>query len=194
MRKGIVILMLAMLVLTIDVARPQDNALEYKSPFMRVELARDQPAIVALAVDSLGKNKLNLNALRPPGKREEVYEVHQVASKYEYRPSGDSSRHRRVGLSSFLTDKFTLRSHFAGGIPPPPLVLNFNSYLNHATLLGHSNKDGSVVLPALLNLPDHGTFRITSSPSEGLVLGYDALRHSESPSPNSPRLHRKATM
>jgi hypothetical protein len=186
MRKGIVILMLAMLVLTIDVARPQDNALEYKSPFMRVELARDQPAIVALAVDSLGKNKLNLNALRPPGKREEVYEVHQVASKYEYRPSGALVTTPPGWTFEFSDRQIHLRSHFAGGVPPPPLVLNFNSYLNHATLLGHSNKDGSVVLPALLNLPDHGTFRITSSPSEGLVLGYDALRHAEAPSPNKP--------
>jgi hypothetical protein len=79
-----------------------------------------------------------------------------------------------------------LRSHFAGGNPPPPLVLNFNPYLNHATLLGLINDDGSVRLPALLHLPDQGTFRITSSPAQGLALGYDALRHADNPSPSKP--------
>jgi hypothetical protein len=79
-----------------------------------------------------------------------------------------------------------LRSHFAGGNPPPLLTLNFISYLNHTTLLGHINDDGSVRLPALLHLPDHGTFRITSSPAKGLALGYDAFRHAENPSPSRP--------
>ena len=55
-------------------------------------------------------------------------------------------------------------------------MLNFNPHLNHATLLGLINEDGSVRLPALLHLPDLGTFRVTSS--AGLALGYDALRYS----------------
>ena len=38
------------------------------------------------------------------------------------------------------------------------------------------NDDGSVRLPALLHLPDHGTFRITSIAGKGLALGYDAQR------------------
>jgi hypothetical protein len=56
-------------------------------------------------------------------------------------------------------------------------VLNFNPHLNHATLLGLINDDSSVQLPALLHLPDLGTFRITSSTGRRLALGYDALRY-----------------
>jgi hypothetical protein len=56
------------------------------------------------------------------------------------------------------------------------LVLNFDAGINHATLLGLINDDGSVRLPALLHLPDHGTFRITSHAGQGLALGYDARR------------------
>ena len=41
------------------------------------------------------------------------------------------------------------------------------------------NDDGSVRLPALLHLPDQGTFRITSSVGAGLALGYDAFRYPE---------------
>jgi hypothetical protein len=38
------------------------------------------------------------------------------------------------------------------------------------------NSDGSVRLPALLHLPDLGTFRILCASTPGLSLGYDALR------------------
>ena len=37
-------------------------------------------------------------------------------------------------------------------------------------------EDGSVRLPAVLHLPDEGTFRITSHAAQGLALGYDAKR------------------
>jgi hypothetical protein len=185
MGKRVVILIPALLVFVSAVASPQNNPRQYQSAFLRVELAPDQPAFVALAVDSLGKNKLSENALRPPA-RPGTYELHRVGSTFEYRPSGVPTGKPPEWTFEFCARQVHLRSHFAGGNPPPPLVLNFNSYLNHATLLGHINGDGSVRLPALLNLPDHGTFRITSSPAKGLALGYDALWHDEDPSPSRP--------
>jgi hypothetical protein len=186
MRKRVVILIPALIALAPGVARTQNNTLKYQSAFMRVELAQDQPAFMALAVDSLGKNKLSVSALRPPARPEGTYELNHVGSKYEYRASGTPTRTPAGWTFEFSAREMHLRSHFAGGNPPPPLVLNFNSYLNHATLLGYINDDGSVRLPALLNLPDQGTFRINSSPEKGLTLGYDALRHAEAPSPNKP--------
>jgi Bacterial alpha-L-rhamnosidase 6 hairpin glycosidase domain len=186
MRKRFVIFIFAVVVLALGVARTQTNTLQYESAFMRVELAPDRPAFVALAVDSLGKNKLSVSALRPPARPEGMYQLSHAGSKYEYRPSGTPTRTPAQWTFEFSDRQIRLHSHFAGGNPPPPFVLSFNSYLNHVTLLGHINNDGSVRLPALLHLPDLGTFRITAIPSEGLTLGYDALRHSESPSPNSP--------
>ena len=186
MRKRLVILMPALFAFALGVARPQNNTLQYQSAFMRVELAQDQPAFVALTVDSLGKNKLRLSALRPPARPEGTYELHRAGSTFEYRPSGTRTPTPPGWTFEFSARQMHLRSHFAGGNPPPPLVLNFNSYLNHATLLGFINDDGSVRLPALLHLPDQGTFRITSSPAKGMALGYDALRHSEDPSPSRP--------
>jgi hypothetical protein len=144
------------------------------------------PAFVALAVDSLGKNKLSLSALRPPARPAETYHLKHAGATYEYRPSGAPSRTTPGWTFEFSARQMHLRSHFAGGNPPPPVVLSFNSYLNHATLLGHINDDGGVRLPALLHLPDQGTFRINASPANGLTLGSDALRHSESPSPGRP--------
>jgi hypothetical protein len=177
MRKRIVILVPALFAFALGVARPQTNPLQYQSAFMRVELAQDQPAFVALAVDSLGKNKLSVSALRPPATPEGTYELHRVGSTFEYRPTATGTQTPPGWTFEFSARQMHLRSHFAGGNPPPPLVLNFNSYLNHATLLGLINDDGSVRLPALLHLPDQGSFRITSGPAKGLALGYDALRH-----------------
>jgi hypothetical protein len=186
MHKRMVILFVALMALTKDAARSQDAVRQYQSPYLRIELAADQPALTALAVDSLGKNKLNLNALRPPSSPEGAYELYHVGSTFEYRLKGTPVRTPAVWAFVFSDRGVQLRTHFASSSPPPPLVLNFNSYLNHATLLGHSNGDGSVRLPALLNLPDHGTFRITSNSTQDSALGYDALRHAEAPSPSQP--------
>ncbi len=185
MNKWIIPFLFALFVPLTVTAHPLDNPLQYQSAFMRVELAPDQPALVSLAVDSLGKNKLSVNALRPPAQAATTYEMRRVGAAFEYRRSGASPGTLPVWTFDFSAGQIHLRSHFAGG-NPPPLVLNFDSFLNHATLLGLVNDDGSVRLPALLHLPDQGTFRITSSPAKGLALGYDALRHAENPSPSKP--------
>jgi hypothetical protein len=143
---------------------------------MRIELASDQPAFKALAVDSLGKNKLRLNPLRPAGTPDKKYQLRREGSKFEYRLVGAPTSAPAAWTFDFSTKQIRLHSFFSPGNPPPALVLNFNSFVNHATLLGLMNDDGSVRLPALLHLPDQGTFRITSSTGKGLALGYDAQR------------------
>ena len=50
----------ALLALSMAAAKDPRTAPQYQSSFLRVELAPDQPAFAALAVDSLGKNKLGL--------------------------------------------------------------------------------------------------------------------------------------
>jgi hypothetical protein len=166
----------ALVLPTIGVARPAGTNLQYQSAFLRVEVAPDQPALAALAVDSLGKSKLSVNPLRPPAKAERSYRLQRVGNAFEYRLSGASSDSTPTWIFEFSARRIRLHSHFDEGTPPPPLILNFNSRLNHATLLGHTNADGSVPLPALLHLPDLGTFRIACTPGARVSLGYDALR------------------
>ena len=60
--------------------------------------------------------------------------------------------------------------------PPEPVELEFDPHLCHATLLGQIDPDGGVRLPALLHLPDQGTFRIAATDWKGEALGYDARR------------------
>jgi len=166
------------LAVTALAAQPS-GPLRYQSAYIRVEMAADQPSFLALTVDSLGKGKLNANPLRAPAKAETAYQVRQAGSSFEYRASGASASAPPVWTFQFSPRQIHLRAHFNAGNPPPPLVLNFNPHLNHATLLGVMNDDGTMRLPALLHLPDLGTFRITSSAGRGLALGYDAFRYDD---------------
>ena len=179
MLKRLVVLMPAFFLIALAAGKEPNSALEYQSPFLRVELAHDQPAFATLAVDSLGKSKLSLNTLRPPARAGNKYKVSRLASRFEYRPAGAPSGARPAWTFEFSARGVHLRSSYFVEDPPPPLTLDFNPHINHATLLGLMNDDGSVRLPALLHLPDQGTFRITSSAGPGLALGYDALRFPE---------------
>ena len=166
----------ALMALSLAAAQEPVSAPQYQSPFLRVELEPDQPAFAALAVDSLGKNKLSLSPLRHPGAPRTKYELRRDGFKFEYRAAGAPAGAPAAWTFEFSAKQIRLHSSFSPGNPPPPLVLNFNSFDDHPTLLGLMNDDGSVRLPALLHLPDHGTFRITSSQGNGLALGYDAQR------------------
>lgn len=179
MLKRLVALIPAFFTLALVAGEKPASPPPYQSAYMRVELAQDQPVFTALAVDSLGKNKLSLNSLRAPARHGSSYSLSRIGSKYEYRALGAPSGSPPAWTFEFSAQSIHLRSSFSGKNPPPSLVLTFNPHVNHATLLGLMNGDGSVRLPALLHLPDQGTFRITSSGGQGLALGYDALRYRE---------------
>jgi len=169
--------LLTAVLLSVGVVTPAQTRLQYQSAFLRVEVAPDQPALVALAVDSLGKSKLSVNPLRPPGKEERAYQLLRGGDRFEYRVPGETVDAPVAWTFDFSPRQIHLRSRFAEGNPPPPITLNFDSRINHATLLGLINADGSVRLPALLHLPDLGTFRIAGTPGKGQALGYDAYRN-----------------
>lgn len=173
-------LILAFLTLRAAIAKPPVPALQYHSAFIRVELAPDQPAFTTLAVDSLGHKKLSANSLRPLTKPENKYEVRRAGQRIEYRLAGSPPSAPPVWVFEFSTRRIRLASTYSPQFHPPPLVLNFNSHVSHATLLGFMNDNGSVRLPALLHLPDLGTFRITTRACRGLALGYEAARYRQS--------------
>lgn len=175
----------AILLTAVSLAAQSTQAPGYQSAFMRVALAPDQPGFTAFALDSLGKGKLSVNALRSPAPSTTAYNLREVNSTFEYRPA--SAAATPVWSFAFSARHIHLRSAYANGIAPPPLVLEFDPYFNHATLLGIINDDRSVRLPALLHLPDLGTFRITSSTRGVPALGYDAQRiHGHGAPPESP--------
>ena len=168
-----------LLMLTWGVAKEPGIRPQYQSAFMRVELAAHQPAFVALAVDSLGQRKLSANPLRPPDTTRTKYEITRVGPKIEYRPVGAPASEPPAWTFEFSQKEIHLTSIYSAKSPPPLLLLNINVNISRATLLGLMDDDASVRLPALLHLPDQGTFRITSSEEKGLALGYDAWRYTQ---------------
>ncbi len=175
MLRPLAFLILILLIPLLGSAQEPVDSPQFKSLFMRVELAADQPAFTALTVDSLGLNKFGSNPLRPPAHPGKPYELRRFGRRFEYRPAGAPPGPPAWSFE-FSERQIRLHSSYTLKSPPPPLILNFNTFVNHATLLGLMNDDGTVRLPALLHLPDHGTFRITSGAGNRPALGYDAQR------------------
>ena len=167
---------LNLLIFNTALAQTPGGALKYRSGFLEVEVSPDQPAFVSIALDSLGKSKLGPNPLRAPEPSAKAYLVARQGSKFTYRARSASLGQPPAWTFEFSPRKIQLRSVYSALNPPSPLTLNFNTHLNHATLLGLINDDGSVRLPALLHLPDQGTLRITLSGPKEIALGYDAQR------------------
>ncbi len=166
----------ALLLCSLAAAKDPAAAPEFHSPYLNVQLAPHQPAFAALAVDSLGKNKFGFCPLRQPEPATRKYVLRRVGAKFEYHVEGAPSNTPPAWTFEFSAKQIRLHSSFSVANPPEPLLLDFNSYDIHPTLLGLMNDDGSVRLPALLHVPDQGTFRITSSSGKELALGYDAKR------------------
>ena len=178
MLKRLELLISVLFIFTLGMANEPVQAPQFQSSFLRVELAPNQPAFTVLAVDSLGKKKLNRNPLRAPAAPSKSYEVRQVGKRFEYRPAGQPAS-APVWSFQFSDKQVQLRSTYSAGNPPPPLLLDINPHVSRGTLLGLFNDDGTIRLPAVLHLPNLGTFRITATQGEGLALGYDALRHKD---------------
>ena len=162
---------------------------EHRSPHLRVVLSADRPGFTELAVDSLGKGKLDTNLMLPAAAPAVSYAVVRNGDAVEYRARGAEGP---AAWSFRLSDRaIVIRTVYSKAYPPQPLVLNFNPIACHATLLGLFDDEGGIRFPALLHLPDHGTFRITSTVTEPNALGYDASR---SPYPDYVRVTFPAAM
>jgi len=151
------------------------ESLNYKSLFLRAEFAPDQPLLTALAVDSLGKGKLSGNVLLAPTAATSTFETQREGQKVEYWQAGAARTDRPEWAFDTSARQMRFESSYSGKRPVAALVMDFDLDLCHATLLGLMNDDGSVRLPALLHLPDHGTFRITSNATSGLSVGYELV-------------------
>jgi hypothetical protein len=144
MLKRIICIMPVVLMCAPGVANEPAGASSYQSAFLHVEWATDQPALVALDVDSLGKRKLSANSLRPPVTTREQYGMRRVGRKIEYRAAGAPPSEPPAWSFEFSPQQMRLTSFYsANNPPPPPLVWNFSPRVSRATLLGLMNDDGS---------------------------------------------------
>ena len=159
-----------------DTTQDTEPKLEYRSRFLRVQMAANQPCIAVLAVDSLGHNHLDSNVMLPLPPVGRGYSASCTGSTVEYRlpeAKGDPA-----WSFNFSEAGIVIRSTYSAGNRYEPVVLNFDSIGSHATLLGLVDDEGAISLPALLHFPARGTIRITTS-APNVSLGYDASRRTE---------------
>jgi len=162
---------------------PQEKPFAFQSPFYAVELAPTGPALARLSVDSLGQGKLAPSPvlwekehptgqarLQANGPREAIYSLPDA-----------SGRPAPAWEFVFEDRALTVRSRHVEGRTLAPLRLTFRQRTNHTTLLGLV-KPGELktALPAVLHLPDMGSFRITCN-RPGQKLDYDARRYVQTP-------------
>ena len=149
-------------------ASAADDDRRHESRYLKVELAADAPAFTTLSVDSLGTGKLSINPVLAGAAAETGYRLRRRGDILDY-----LADERPVWSFQFAERSLRVRSQYQGKAQPP-LVVEFDPHICHATLLGIIEADGRVRLPALLHLPDLGTFRISSS--RPVTLGYEAIR------------------
>jgi hypothetical protein len=149
--------------------------LGFRTAMYRVEMASDQPGFVAFAVDSLGTKKLDENMMLPLAKASQSYKVYREhqAINYSLAEKEDSP----VWTFEFGEQGFVIRSTPSPTLSLQPLVLSF-ALESHATLLGLFSAFGTIHFPAILHIPHHGTFCITTA-AERVSLGYDAVNSDE---------------
>jgi len=150
-------------------AAAKDDGSAYKSDYFAAAFHRSSPAFTWFSVDSLGHGRLSLNNVLKAGQPRGPFALQNGApGHFRYVAKKD-----KPVWNITLTDKgMTLESHDVEGAPPRPFTLTVDQKKNHATLLGLMNPDGSVPLPAILHLPDQGTWRISSTRPGS--LGYHA--------------------
>jgi hypothetical protein len=159
-------------------AAQNEKPFAFRSNFYAVQLAPTGPALAQLSVDSLGQGKLAPSPL--------LWERKQPTGQARLQAKGSrkaiytlpAAGGRPVPAWEFIFEDraLTVRSRYVEGRKVEPLVLTFRQKVNHATLLGLV-KPGELKtgLPAVLHLPDMGSFRITCN-GPGRKLDYDARR------------------
>ena len=158
-------------------APPVPVSADFTSPSLAVGLMPDRPAFAWFDVDSLGKGRLTGNVvmhrLLPPADHAMRLET-LGKGRYAYRPADGGDATWEVTLAE---GTITLISHHAEATSPFTLVID--QKVNHATLLATLTDAYCVVqTPAVLHLPDRGTFAVTSSDPKS-TLSYTTKRNGD---------------
>jgi hypothetical protein len=151
------------------------RSFEYASNLYKIQIVDTAPFIKYFSVDALGGHLLEHNpVLWNKSVEKGVYKLHKVSdTKVEiYRPG---TKGIAVWVFNFEEGKFTLTSNYIKDNMDKGMEFRFDKGENHATLLGMMTGKNKTRLPAILHLPDMGTFRLTADKS-GAVVDYDASR------------------
>ncbi len=147
---------------------------EYASAYYKIQLVDSVPFIRNFSVDGLGKGKLDCNPIR--------WNITSHSQKYMLRRISDSKVQILLQATgkpqwqlSFEEKQFKVTSYFRDDTTMQGLEFRFDKRRNHATLLGLMAGKRKTRLPAVLHLPDMGSFQIRAD-NPGVIIDYDASR------------------
>lgn len=155
---------------------PAGQAARVTTDYIDAQISLDYPGIVGLSVDSLGKERFPLVTMKPPVQPWRLVKVERKSSRLEYRSPGAAPSEPPRWVIDVKAKTIRLKSRWSADDPPEPFILDADTGVNHVTLLGLLETNGSVRLPALMHFPDQGTFRISASLEYPDPLGYETTR------------------
>ena len=148
---------------------------EYASGFYKIQLTDTVPFVKYFSVDALGNAQLAHNPV--------LWTKSTSALEYELRKISDTEvqicRKGASGIAAwqfkFEERKFMITSNFRKDSASKGIDFRFDKHENHTTLLGLMSAKKKMMLPAVLHLPDMGTFRVETN-LPGITIDYDASR------------------
>ena len=171
------LLLLIILGTTLSAAEKEKN-FEYTSVYYSIQLVDKAPFVKSFSVDALGKKMVTKNIIKWKEPLETSdFELWKISdSEAEIRRKGNISG--VVWTFKFEKEKFIFTSTYHDQDTTKGISFIFDKHENHATLLGLMSEKNKTRLPAVLHLPDMGTFQIAADqPSE---VNYDANRKNKS--------------
>ena len=135
------------------------GSFEYASAYYKIQLTDSAPFIRYFSVDALGNSKLDHNPIRWKTPEQLVeYELRKISgSEVKICRKGSGKPH---WLIKFEEQQFKVTSYYRNDTTGQGLEFRFDKRKNHATLLGLMEGKRKTRLPAVLHLPDMGTFQI----------------------------------
>lgn len=151
------------------------NSFEYSSDFYTIQLVDTLPFVKVFSVDAQGNSKLGNNPVQwKPSPDEGNYELHKISgSQIDIYKKGTTAT--ACWQFKFDEKQFTVTSKYIDENANKGLDFRFDKKKNHTTLLGVMVRKNMTRLPALLHLPDMGTFRIEADKPD-VTVEYDASR------------------
>lgn len=145
---------------------------EYSSKFYKIQLSDSAPFVKYFSVDALGNSELSQNTVQWKKIHAKVeFELCKVSdSKVKIKDQSG----KILWTLDFEEKDFSISSYF-NKLYGNGFEFRFDKNQNNTTLLGIMVNKEKTILPALLHLPDMGTF-IISADKRDIIVDYDASR------------------
>ena len=151
------------------------ESFEYISKFYRIQIADSAPFVKYFSVDALGNSKTGHNPVQWVRSQDTgKYELHKISGS-EAEIDDKSRGSKSIWSFKFEEKKFTITSKYNKNNTAKGIEFRFGKNENNTTLLGIMLSPKKTKLPAVLHLPDMGSFQLTSD-KPGIIVDYDASR------------------